>query len=57
MKNVRLHRPGAKPLRFCSFFNSNCDVLMPRNFPIRIRHLVEKNPTDSIGLLAKNRLN
>lgn len=57
MEYVRLHRPWPEALRFNPFHYRYCHVLVPRNFPIRLRYLVEENPSHRQKIRPQNRLN
>jgi hypothetical protein len=43
MKDISLHRPGSESVGLDFLLYRNGYVLMPGNFPVGIRNLVEKN--------------
>jgi TolB-like protein/tetratricopeptide (TPR) repeat protein len=56
MHHAGLHRPRPEALQIDALLNGNRHVLMPRNFPVSVGHLIEENSTHWKETIAKNGL-
>ena len=45
MQDIGLGGPGSKAFRLDLCLNCDCDILMPRNFPVGVRYFVEEYST------------